>query len=399
MVAQIVVLDAVFSIDSIITAVGMVDNLYVMMAAVIVAMIVMIAASKPLTTFVTAHPSLVILCLGFLLMVGLVLVVDGFGVHIPKGYLYAAIGFSVLIETFNQLALRNRRRSAGAVPARQRTADAVLRLLAGVPLTARAAASANPILPEPAGDEPRAFAPAETKMVCDVLSLSERPAQTIMTPRTEVVWIDANDPQDTVLAAIKNSSHRQFLVSRESIDAVVGVTRKEDIFALHLDAQPFDLMKAIHAPAAVHAGASVLDALEQFKRSPVEMLLVVDEHGGLQGIVTQTDLLEAIAGDLPDREASAPEVKELEDGALLIEGAMSIYDAKERLGLTALPEGDFSTFAGLVLSIFDRIPSVGECVDWGGWSFEVTVIDKYRIGAVLARRKIEEREPEERAAA
>ncbi len=122
-VAQIVVLDAVFSIDSVITAVGMVDELYVMMAAVVVAMVVMIAASKPLTTFVTAHPTLVILCLGFLLMVGLMLVVDGFGYHIPKGYLYAAIGFSVLIETFNQLAQRNRTKAAGAIPARQRTAD------------------------------------------------------------------------------------------------------------------------------------------------------------------------------------------------------------------------------------------------------------------------------------
>jgi predicted tellurium resistance membrane protein TerC len=119
-VAQIVVLDAVFSIDSVITAVGMVDELYVMMAAVVVAMVVMIAASKPLTTFVTAHPTLVILCLGFLLMVGLMLVVDGFGYHIPKGYLYAAIGFSVLIETFNQLA----QRTASGTRAQSRRANA-----------------------------------------------------------------------------------------------------------------------------------------------------------------------------------------------------------------------------------------------------------------------------------
>ncbi len=140
-VAQIVGLDAVFSLDSVITAVGMVDDLYVMMAAVVIAMIIMIAASKPLTTFVTSHPSLIILCLGFLLMVGFVLVADGLGAHIPKGYLYAAIAFSLLIEGFNQLALHKRRKWAARIPPRQRAADIVLRLLGGVPLTSQAVAS------------------------------------------------------------------------------------------------------------------------------------------------------------------------------------------------------------------------------------------------------------------
>src|SRR5690606_29208569 len=97
-IAQIVALDAVFSLDSVITAVGMVNELWVMMTAVIVAIILMIVASKPLTRFVNAHPTVVVLCLGFLLMIGFSLIAEGFGLHIPKGYLYAAIGFSVLIE-------------------------------------------------------------------------------------------------------------------------------------------------------------------------------------------------------------------------------------------------------------------------------------------------------------
>ena len=110
-IVQIVVLDAVFSLDSVITAVGMVDDLSVMMIAVIIAIGVMMVSSKPLMAFVSKHPTVVILCLGFLLMIGFSLIVEGFGYHLPKGYLYAAIGFSILIEAANQIGRRNRERA------------------------------------------------------------------------------------------------------------------------------------------------------------------------------------------------------------------------------------------------------------------------------------------------
>lgn len=120
-VLQIVVLDAVFSLDSVITAVGMVDELGVMFAAVIIAMAVMLLASKPLTRFVGRHPTVVVLCLGFLLMIGFSLVAEGLGFKIPKGYLYAAIAFSILIESFNQWSRVNRERHARRLPFRWAT--------------------------------------------------------------------------------------------------------------------------------------------------------------------------------------------------------------------------------------------------------------------------------------
>ena len=397
-VAQIVILDAVFSLDSVITAVGMVDELYVMMTAVVIAVIVMLVASRPLTVFINAHPSLIILCLGFLLMVGFVLVVDGFGYHLPKGYLYAAIGFSVLIETFNQLALRNRKKLAANVPRRQRTADAVLRLLGGVPLmTPAAAADEVTAFVSDSGKE-AAFAPAEKEMVRGVLTLADRPVQTIMTPRPEVEWLDPADPKETVLAEIRASPHRQFLVSRESIDDVAGIARKDDILERCLDGKPFDLLHIIHEPIAVHENTSILKTLELFKREPVDMALVVDEYGGLQGVVTQTNVLEAIAGDLPETANEEPEVKELGDGSFLVDGAMSLYDAQQRLDLRSLPDGDFNTFAGFVLSLFGRIPKVGERIDWHDWRFEVSDMDRWRINKVVARRVSADKAPDASAA-
>ncbi|MGQ0591786.1 MAG: TerC family protein [Gammaproteobacteria bacterium] len=385
-VAQIVVLDAVFSLDSVITAIGMVDEIYVMMAAVVIAMIVMLAASKPLTKIVNAHPSLIILCLGFLLMVGFVLVADGLGYHIPKAYLYAAIGFSVVIEAFNQLALRNRRKWAATIPRRQRAADAVLRLLGGVPASPPAAAGQDTSTLIPEGQKEEAFAAAEKGMVRGVLTLSDRSIQTIMTPRPEVIWIDLDDSKEVVLANVRESAHRQFLVSRGSIDEVVGIVRKEDILELCLDDKPFDLMQVVQKPVAVHEAASILDTLEMFKSAPVEMALIIDEYGSLQGIVTQTDFLEAIAGHLPAAQTDEPEVKELADGSLLIDGGISIYDAQQRLGLDMLSAGDFNTLAGFVLRVFGRIPAVGERIDWRGWSFEVSDMRGWRINKVFARR-------------
>ena len=188
-VAQIVVLDAVFSVDSILTAVGMTNQLAVMMAAVVIAMALMLFASKPLTEFVNAHPPLIILCLGFLLMIGLSLVADSVGFHIPKGYLYAAIGFSVLIESFNQIALQNRRRWLAPIPRRQRVAEAVLHLLSGVP-TAMPVSSGEveSLRMDVDGDD--VFVPAEKLMIRGVLGLADRTIGSIMTPRHEVLWVD-----------------------------------------------------------------------------------------------------------------------------------------------------------------------------------------------------------------
>jgi predicted tellurium resistance membrane protein TerC len=288
-VAQIVVLDAVFSLDSIITAVGMVDELYVMMAAVVIAVLTMLFASKPLTEFITKRPSLIILCLGFLLMVGLVLVLDGFGLHVPKGYLYAAIGFSLMIEILNQFA--SRRRTTSGASGRQQMADAVLRILGGVPLPAYA-------LPQGA-----VFEPAERQMVGGVLSLHDRPASAIMTRRQDVAWLDIDDPD--VLAKLRANPHREFPVGRGSIDKVQGVVRKEDVLALCVDGKPIDLSSVLRPAPSVRAQASILDALNQFKRQTAELAIVADAQGRFQGIVTRNDLLEAIAGEFPDEASKA----------------------------------------------------------------------------------------------
>ena len=385
-VAQIVALDVVFSLDSVITAVGMVDELYVMMAAVIIAVGVMLVAANPLSRFITARPSLVILCLGFLLMIGLVLVVDGFGVHVPKGYVYAAIGFSVMIEAFNQVARRNRKRLERAVPPRQRVAHAVFKLLGGVPLqsgeAAQAEGSEGP--PEPPAEE--VFTALERRMVRGVLGLARRSIKGIMTHRSQVEWVDISAPWEDVLASVRSSRFREMPIGRGSIDQLVGIVRKEDVLALANDAA-FDLADAMHPPVATPSSASVLDVLELFKRTPLALAIVVDEYGGFEGVVTRTDLLEAIAGDLPETGDDVPPVAQLGDGRLAIDGAAPLADLEEPLGLPPLHDGSVHTAAGVVLSLLGRVPNPGDAVTLHGWRLEIAEMEGVTIRRIVASRE------------
>lgn len=156
-----------------------------MMLAVIIAMGVMLLAARPLTAFVDAHPTVIILCLGFLLMIGLSLIMDGLGFHVPKGYLYAAIGFSVLVELFNQIALRNRRRRITTQDLRESTARIVLNLLGGKASSGGdAQLEIAAFASEDKGDA--VFAPEERNMVARVIRLGGRTARYIMTPRHRV---------------------------------------------------------------------------------------------------------------------------------------------------------------------------------------------------------------------
>ena len=225
--------------------------------------------------------------------------------------------------------------------------------------------------------------PAQQDLVERIFNIGNRDVSNIMTPRLEVEWIYADDTPEEMQKTIRESRFEQLLVARGSIDEPIGMILKKDL----LD-QQLNPMAVIRQPLVVHEATAVFKVLESFKRAPVRLAMVIDEYGSLEGIVTQTDLLEAIAGDLPDMDNETPDVVERADGSLLMEGMMPVYDAFARLGLREGEEDvTFHTLAGFALYQFGHLPDVGESFTFGGWHFEIVDLDGMRIDKILARRE------------
>ncbi len=387
-VLQIIVLDLVFSLDSVITAVGMTDHQDIMFIAVIVAVTLMILVSKPLTSFVNAHPTVVMLCLGFLLMVGFSLVAEGFGEHVPKGYLYAAIGFSVLIEVFNQFAqAKLKRRVTEGGDMRQRTADAVLKMLGARQKDGHHDPQEMGVLLQHAAKKDF-LTPVEKELLRGVLNLNGRNVSTIMTPRTDIEWVDVSESSDELKRLIVESPRARLLVCDGDIDNVLGVIRKEDYLAKTSKEFSPSITKIMQEPLLVHETTAVLKLLESLKKRHSDIAVVVDEFGGTKGVVTHIDLLESIAGEFPDHDDPKPDIgiAPQADGSYLVDGLASIYDVRDHTGLDYDPEGNFATMAGFILHELGRFPTEGEKLEWNNWVMEILQMDAKRIGKVSLRR-------------
>lgn len=384
-VTQIVVLDAVFSLDSVITAIHVAENnLPVMIAAVIVAMMVMLLASKWLTSFVNAHPTIVILCLSFLLMIGFSLVAEGLGFHIPKEYLYAAIAFSVIIEFFNQLARFNRRKylsSTGSL--RERTAEAVLRLLSGNHKETEFDDSASLASGNKEKQESEVFDPQELRMIERVLGLAKRSIGSIMTSRHDIEYLDLSESVEEQRAIVEKNQHTRLVVAEDSsTDEPLGVIHVNDLLKQRLNQEHIDLKSLIKQPLIFPETLSLLMALEQFRQAQTHFAFVIDEFGSVEGIVTLTDVMETIAGNLPvDGEDvdARHDIRNDEDGSWTVNGYVPLDDLTLYIPIPVEEKREYHTLAGLLMEYTEDIPKVGEIIDIDNWRFEILEVESHRI--------------------
>jgi putative hemolysin len=237
------------------------------------------------------------------------------------------------------------------------------------------------------GTESGMFEEAEHEMVQRVFRLGDRPIRSMMTPRTEIAWLDLEEPLEASLKEVLESTHSRFPVARGNLDNCVGTIRIRTLLTAVVESEPVDLESMMQPPLFVGESMRALTVLEQFRETGVHIALVTDEFGGIEGLLTLNDLMEAIVGDLPSAEdQEEPLVVEREDGSWLLDGSLDIGDFKTLVDRDELPDevsGGYHTIGGFVMHHLGRIPMAGEHFRWDGLSFEVMDMDGKRVDKIL----------------
>ena len=445
-IMQIMVLDAIFSLDSIITAVGMVDHVFIMMFAVVIAMAIMTMASRFITEFISHHPTLVILCLGFLLLIGFSLIMESIGFNVPKGYLYAAIGFSIVIEIFNQIARKNTLHlgdgnGKASMQSREVAANLVLRLLGS---NQNQVHTLKEAIVSRTGSH--VFNNTEKEMVSRVLQLSSLPVRSVMTSRTDVDQVNISESLPEIIAKMQgNRFSRLVAYDADHRDVPIGYIKRNDILAVELScldpvfaslASPvnaasdtdaiasstsavsandasgdqtssgaqassgvqassgagaaaneeqvvYSLLKSkLRTPLFLPETVSVTKALEEFRKSKKKLAFIFDEFGNFEGIVSLHDIMEQIAGELPDQ-SEMPELVKVSPGVFKIDGGAILKDVSRMTGFNVPASDIYHTIAGFILDYLQRMPEPGEVIAMTKWKLEILKVEENSIESVL----------------
>ncbi|MGA3083614.1 MAG: hemolysin family protein [Thermodesulfobacteriota bacterium] len=241
------------------------------------------------------------------------------------------------------------------------------------------------------GTQDGIFAETEKDIVKSVFRLADREVGVLMTPRLEIVWLDQNAPIEENRLKIMGKPYSRFPVVQGSLDNVLGVVRAKDLLAQGLSGRPMDLKEKMSPPLFIPENAPAMHLLELFKKSRPHLALVVDEYGGIQGLVTLNDILESIVGEISSQDQSTePQAIQREDGTWLVDGMIPIDEFKELFGLEQLPDegsGHFQTLGGFMMMQMGRVPKPGEHFQWEDLRFEVADMDGKRVDKVIITRE------------
>jgi putative hemolysin len=227
------------------------------------------------------------------------------------------------------------------------------------------------------------------ELLGNVFRLDDRKVASVMTPANDIIYLDLQAPSQVNLEKIKTQKVSRFLVCKGGIGQIVGYIETRELLQTLLEGNPLDLGKLpTHAINFIPNTQSLIGVLEFFRQQKTHLSVVVNEFGQAEGLVTMSDLLSAVVGDVPSSVDEMPLAVQREDGSWLLDGLLPLDEMKEKLGLTALPEedlGNYHTVGGFVITAVGRIPKKAETFDWNGWRFEVVDMDKNRVDEIFAR--------------
>ena len=229
---------------------------------------------------------------------------------------------------------------------------------------------------------------SERAIISGVVRLADRPVREVMTPRTDVDWLDISAAGDVLKAALKETPHSRIPVAEGSVETIVGVVQVRDLLEAMLDGRPLDLREMVKPAPVIPDLMDAMDALAVLRSADVPLALVHDEYGHFDGIVTPGSILAALAGAFRHDidEGEEPDLVERDDGSFLLSGAASADILADRLGIQLPGDRDFSTVAGFALEHLKHLPVTGEKFSHDGWSFEIVDLDGRKIDKLIAAR-------------
>ncbi|NOH04354.1 MAG: HlyC/CorC family transporter [Chloroflexi bacterium] len=235
------------------------------------------------------------------------------------------------------------------------------------------------------GTQAGVFEESEQDMVEGVFSLGDQRVYSLMTPRTEIVWLDVNDTTEEILEKIANSPYSRFPVRQDSLETIVGIVKSRDLLVTTLSKKEINLKELAKPAYYIPETTLASRALEVLKKNNIEMLLVVDEFGGVQGLLTINDILEEIVGVM---EGDEPQATQRQDGSWLLDGMLEVDEFKEIFHLDDLPhEDEYETLSGFVMTSLGRVPQAADHFEWNNLRFEVIDMDGRRVDKVLVTTK------------
>jgi putative hemolysin len=231
---------------------------------------------------------------------------------------------------------------------------------------------------------------SEEELLARVFRLGDRRAGALITPRTEIEWLDLEDPLDVNLNRISSSTHSCFPVGHGNLDNLLGVVVAKDLLRCHLAGELADLKACLVPPVFIPEKTPALAVLELFKATEPHLVIVIDEYGGVQGLLTIRDILEAIVGDFQVKgRQEVGQIFRREDGSWLVDGMLPVDEFMEAFQVSGMPDhnrGYYETIGGFAMSQLGKIPATGDNFEWGGLRFEIMDMDGLRVDKVLVNK-------------
>ncbi|CAL4321859.1 UPF0053 inner membrane protein YoaE [Buchnera aphidicola (Chaitophorus populicola)] len=387
-ILQIIILDIIFSLDSIITAIGIVNNFIIISTSMIIAMFFMLALLNSLKNFIQKYKKILILCLGFLLIIGINLTLESLGLYFSKKYLYTAVGFCIFVELFNQISKYHFLLYQYHRPFRKRMLEHFLKILKreetkDIKVIKRFNKDNTRIYSK---KEYTNFNKEEKYMISSLLNLSIRSVKSIMTPRTEISWININHSYNIIKKKLLNAPHNLFPVCKGEIDKVIGVVRAKELIIKIENKESILKFVSKNKPIIISDEVNLIKLLKILKKSKGNIILVKDKFNILQGLVTPLDFLKAIAGDFPDSDETPDIIKK--NNSWLVKGHTNLYSLQQSLNTKDLIKRNNTqvSISGLIIEKNGNIPVKGQVIKISSFTFKILKLTNYKIDLIKIKK-------------